>query len=130
MAVVICKDKILTTNELIYGKETLSLPKGHREKDEEITDTAIRECFEETNIVLTKENFVKELPSYSYEFLTPANQLIRKTIVPLLFKVDGEGNPLPKEKRMIAVQWMNIDEFINSCTHENVKEIVKNMPTV
>ena len=130
MAVVMYGDKILTTNEIVYGKETLSLPKGHKEKGETISETAIRECFEETNIVLTKDNLIKELPSYFYEFLTPANELIRKTIVPFLFKVNEKGNPLPKEKRIVSVRWMDIDEFIDKCTYENVKEVVKNMPKV
>lgn len=125
MAVVMCNGKILSTNEMIYGKETLSLPKGHKEENETIIETAIRECYEETNIAITKDDLVKELTSYSYEFLTPLNKLIRKTIVPFLFKVKEEGNPIPKEERMVSVQWMDKDEFIEKCTHENVKEIVK-----
>ena len=125
MAVVIYKNKILTTNEIIYGKATLSLPKGHREENESSIETAIRECFEETNINITKDDFIKELPSYSYEFLTPSNQFIKKTITPFLFKISCKGVPLPKEERMISVQWMDIAEFINKCTHETVKEVVK-----
>lgn len=125
MAVVMCNGKILSTNEMIYGKETLSLPKGHKEENESIIETAIRECYEETNIVITKDDLVKELTSYSYEFLTPSNKLIRKTIVPFLFEVKEEGNPIPKEERMISVKWMEKEEFIEKCTHENVKDIVK-----
>lgn len=125
MAVVMCNGKILSTNEMIYGKETVSLPKGHKEENESIIETAIRECYEETNIVITKDDLVKELSSYSYEFLTPSNKLIRKTIVPFLFEVKKEGNPIPKEERMISVQWMDINEFLDKCTHENVKDIVK-----
>ena len=125
MAVVVYHDKILTTNEVIYGKETLSLPKGHREENETILDTAIRECFEETNIVITKDDLVMELPSYSYEFLTPSSQFVRKTIFPLLFRVDREGIPLPKEKRIISVQWMDMDEFMGKCRHESVIDVVK-----
>ena len=116
MAVVICKGKILSTNELIYGKETLSLPKGHKEENESIIETAIRECYEETNIVITKDDLVKELTSYSYEFLTPSNKLIRKTILPFLFEVKKEGNPIPKEERMISVKWMEKEEFIEKCS--------------
>lgn len=104
MAVVMCNGKILSTNEMIYGKETVSLPKGHNEENESIIETAIRECYEETNIVITKDDLVKELTSFSYEFLTPSNKLIRKTIVPFLFNVKEEGNPIPKEERMISVQ--------------------------
>ncbi len=125
MAVVIYNGKILSINEIIYGKETLSLPKGHKEENESIIETAIRECYEETNIVISKEDLVKELSSYSYEFLTPSNKLIRKTIVPFLFEVQTEGNPIPKEERMISVQWMDKDEFIDKCSHENVKLVVK-----
>lgn len=124
MAVVIYNGKILSINEIIYGKETLSLPKGHKEENESIIETAIRECYEETNIVISKEDLVKELSSYSYEFLTPSNKLIRKTIVPFLFEVQTEGNPIPKEERMISVQWMDKDEFIDKCSHENVKLVV------
>lgn len=125
MAVVIYNGKILSINEIVYGKETLSLPKGHKEENESIIETAIRECYEETNIVISKEDLVKELSSYSYEFLTPSNKLIRKTIVPFLFEVQTEGNPIPKEERMISVQWMDKDEFVDKCSHENVKLVVK-----
>lgn len=124
MAVVLCNEKILATNELIYGKETLSLPKGHKEENESLIDTAIRECFEETNILITKADLIKELKSFSYEFLTPANKLIRKTIVPFLFELKYEGEPKAKEKRMISVNWMDNDEFLDKCTHENVKTVV------
>lgn len=124
MAVVLCHGKILATNEMIYGKETLSLPKGHREDGELLVETAIRECFEETNIVITKENLVRELQGFSYEFITPLGLSIRKTIVPFLFEAESEGEPLAKEKRMISVEWMDKDVFLNRCTHENVKTVV------
>lgn len=69
MAVVLLDDKILTTKELIYGKEVVSLPKGHVEPHEELVDTAIRECFEETNIVITKNDLVQQLTPHTYEFI-------------------------------------------------------------
>lgn len=125
MAVVMCNGKILSTNEMIYGKETLSLPKGHKEENESLIETAIRECFEETNIVISEEDLVRQLTPYSYEFLTPSNRLVRKTIVPFLFEVNEEGNPIPKEERMLSVQWMDVAEFLEKCTHENVKSVVK-----
>lgn len=125
MAVVVHRRKILAISELIYGKETLSLPKGHREAGETSVDTAIRECFEETNVILTQEDAVQELPSYFYEFSTPSNERIRKTIVPILFKVNGEGTPRPKEERILSVRWMDMEEFLLECTYESVKEVVK-----
>lgn len=127
MAVVLLENKILATKEIIYGKETLSLPKGHKENSELLIETAIRECFEETNIIINKDKLIKELESFSYEFLTPSNKLIRKTIVPFLFKTKSKGNPLPKEKRIKSVEWMDINEFLDNCTHENVKKVVRNV---
>lgn len=124
MAVVVCGDKILATNEIIYGNNVLSLPKGHKEEGETLVETAIRECFEETGVVLTENNLVKELPSFSYEFFTPTNEMIRKTIVPLLFNVAVCDDPLHKEKRIMSVQWMKISEFLEKCKYQNVKDVV------
>ncbi len=125
MAVCICNGKILATNELVYGSEKLSLPKGHVEEKETSLDASIRECYEETNIVITKANLVKKLTPYGYEFLTPSNKLIRKTIIPYLFKVNDFGKPIPKEERMVSVMWMDIDEFLSLCPYDNVKDVVK-----
>ena len=124
MAVVLCKGKLLTTHEMIYGKKVLSLPKGHVEKNETSLEASIRECYEETNIVIDPTNFIKKLTPYSYEFLTPSDELIRKTLTPYLFEVNDFGNPLPKEERMLSVQWMDVEEFLSSCPYENVKNIV------
>ena len=125
MAVVLCKGKILATVEDIYGRNVLSLPKGHNEQGETLLQTAIRECFEETNIVLTEENLVEPLTPYSYQFSTPSNKLVQKTIAPFLFEVESEGQPIAKEKRMISAQWMEILEFLQKCSYDNVKAIVK-----
>ncbi len=125
MAVVICNGKILTTNELVYGVEKLSLPKGHVEENETQVEAAIRECYEETNVAITEENLIKKLIPYSYEFLTPSNKIIRKTLIPFLFEVSDFGNPIPKEERMVSVQWMDIDEFLSLCPYDNVKDVVK-----
>ena len=125
MAVVLCKGRILATVEDIYGRNVLSLPKGHNEQGETLLQTAIRECFEETNIVLTEENLVEALAPYSYQFSTPSNKFVQKTIAPFLFEVESEGQPIAKEKRMISVGWMEIAEFLKKCSYDNVKAIVK-----
>ncbi len=127
MAVVLCGESILAINEMIYGKEVLSLPKGHKEEGETLVETAIRECFEETNIVVTEDDLIRELASYSYEFSTPSGKFVRKTVVPFLFVTKSEGEPMAKEERMLSVGWMNTDEFIAKCTHENVKNAVKSI---
>lgn len=124
MAVVLHEDRILSTVEMIYGKETLSLPKGHQEINESLIETAIRECFEETNVFITQDDLIKGLESFSYEFLTPSKKHVRKIVVPFLFRVKNEGDPIAKEKRMISVNWMDMKDFSVDCTHENVRKVV------
>lgn len=125
MAVVLCGGKILATHEMIYGRDVLSLPKGHVEEGETLIQTAIRECFEETNIVLSEKDCERELTPYSYEFSNPQGRLIRKTIVPFLFEIDNPSGAKAKEKQMVSVGWMNIEEFLAQCSYDSVKEIVR-----
>ena len=130
MAVVVCEGKLLATNESIYGKAILSLPKGHIEENETPLDAAIRECFEETNIALSKSDLVRELTPYSYEFLTPSNEFVRKILTPFLFEISDFGDPLPKEERMISVEWMDTEDFLSLCPYENVRALVGKVPAL
>lgn len=125
MAIVFYKDKILATKELIYGKEILSCPKGHIEKNETHIETAIRECFEETNVTLNIKDYVKEETPYSIKFIDPNNTPILKNIYPVCFKVNKEGTPKKKEERILDILYMDIDDFLSQCSYENVKQMVK-----
>lgn len=126
MAIVLYQDKILMTKELIYDKLTCSLPKGHIEQNETHLSTAIRECFEETSIVITEEDFKMELTPFVIKFIDHHNQLIKKTIYPLVFEVKKCEQPVSKEKRVVGVEYMDIYKFLVLCTHNNVRTIVKN----
>ncbi len=121
MAVVMCHGKILATTEIIYGKEALSLPKGHVEENETPFEAAVRECYEETNVTVSASEMVGELTHFTYEFLTPSNKHVKKTLIPYLFETESFGDPLPKEERMVSVKWMDTAEFLQSCTYENVR---------
>lgn len=125
MAVVLCGNLILTTKELIYGKEILSLPKGHIEGNESNIETAIRECFEEASLELNKNDFVKELKPFSYEFIDHNDKLISKTICPVLFRVNEAPKLTPKEKNVLEVNWIDIEEFYKITSYDNVRVILK-----
>lgn len=125
MAVVLCGNLILTTKELIYGKEILSLPKGHIEGNESNIETAIRECFEEASLELNKNDFVKELKPFSYEFIDHNDKLISKTICPVLFRVNEAPKLTPKEKNILEINWVDIEEFYKITSYDNVRVILK-----
>ena len=124
MAIVFYKQMVLATVEEVYERPTLSLPKGHIEPGETCLDAAIRECFEETNEIITKDNFIGELAPFEISFISHENKLIKKTIYPLIFRVDKMGNLKAKEERIRKVKYLNIGEFLLKCTYDNVKTMI------
>lgn len=123
-AIVIYKNKILTTQEIIYGNVRQSLPKGHIEKGEDLIDCAIRETKEETGVTLSRKQFVKYFPKYKIKFKTPDGKKIVKTIYQLLFVVQDMGNIEYHEERILNIEYMEIDDFITKCSYDNVKKVV------
>lgn len=124
MAIVFYENKILVTKELIYGNEYLSLPKGHVEKGETKIETAIRECFEETNIQIKKKDLIKELDPYEIRFINHYNKFVKKRIYPFCFRIKNAGSPQTKEKWIVAAQYMDINEFLKKASYDNIKEMV------
>lgn len=125
MAVVFLNHQILATEELIYGKVRLSLPKGHVEQGETLIDCAIRECFEETNCKLTKNQVLKELEPFIVHFLNSENEEVEKEIYPIVFKVDKMPELKIKEERVLKITFMDISDFLSHASYENVIQIVK-----
>lgn len=124
MAVVFYQGRILVTKEDVYGKIALSLPKGHIESGETTIEAAIRECFEETNVIITRSEVVKELDPFEIKFTTPQGKEVIKTISPVVFNTKYKGNPRSLEKRVIDVTYMDVDEFLTNCSYDNVKQVV------
>lgn len=124
MAIVFYKNKVLSTVEEVYNRPTLSLPKGHLENAETPLDAAIRECFEETNEIITKNNYVGELKPFEIKFINHHNKLVKKTIYPIIFRVDKMGHLASKEERIIKVKYLPIGEFLLQCTYDNVKTMI------
>ncbi len=127
MAIVLCKDEILYTVEDIYGKMALSLPKGHIEKGETHIDTAIRECKEETGIVLLKDNFVREGKPYSYKFVDSHHNIVKKIIYPVLFRQRLKGEIKYNEKRVVEIGYKKLYDFYSKCTYDNVKIMISEL---
>ena len=125
MAVIVCNNKILTTHEIIYGDLKISLPKGHIENGESLIDCAIRETFEETNICIMHNQFYKELSNFEIRFINHHEEEVSKIIIPLLFFIAEEGNPLPKEERIVKVKYLGIEEFLINCSYDNIRAVIE-----
>lgn len=125
MAVVFLDNQILVTEELVYGNIKVSLPKGHIEIGENTIDCAIRECFEETNCKLKKEEVIKVLDPFVVNFVDHYNEEVEKIIYPIMFKINCLPPLKIKEERIKKVYFTNIDNFIEIASYENIKDIVK-----
>lgn len=125
MAVVFYNGRVLATHEDVYGKVVLSLPKGHIEAGETTTEAAIRECFEETNVIITKTDAVAELETFEYSFKRPDGKETLKKISPILFITKYKCNPCSMEKRIKSVDYMDVEQFLDECVYENVKSVVR-----
>lgn len=127
MAVVVCGDEILYTIEDIYGKMTLSLPKGHVEKGENIVATAMRECKEETGVTLNNADFVREGNPFEINFVNHKNEIVKKTICPVLFKIKKKIATSLTEDRIKEAGYQRLYDFYINCTHDSVRNILKEL---
>lgn len=127
MAIVLFENKILATCENIYGTYRWSLPKGHLETGEKPIDTAIRECFEETGILIDKKHLIKELTPYTYNFIDHHLELVKKTIVPIVFRVNEALTPNIKEEGIKEALFIDFYKFLNICSYNNVKELLSDI---
>ena len=124
MDIVFYQNMILSMVEEVYNRPTLSLPKGHVEPGESKIDAAIRECFEETNEVITSDNYIGELKPFEITFINHFNKLVKKTIYPIIFRVSKMGSLVSKEERIRKIKYLPIGEFLLKCTYDNVKIMI------
>jgi len=125
MALVKYKNEVLYTKEEIYNNIVVSLPKGHVEKNETHIETSIRECREETGLILDPKDYVKEGKPYEYKFIDHNNVLVKKLIYPVIYHVNEKRDTRINEERIVSVGFMTISDFLLQCSFENVKDFVK-----
>lgn len=125
MALVLCNGKILATEEDIYGRVVLSLPKGHIEKGENAIGAAIRECFEETGVVLQVSDVSFEVEPFSYHFSDLQGATVKKTIYIVVFAVDTILPTRITEKRIKSAKFWEVQDFLQRCSYQNVKNTVQ-----
>ena len=127
MPIVVWQNKVLYTDETVYGTSRISIPKGHIEPGETKLQCAIRECEEETGVKLLASECVHELNEYNYEFKNPynGNKDTCKTIYPMIFIIKEKRPIKISEKNVNLADYMDIDELIKTLTFDNVREVIK-----
>ncbi|MDE6047701.1 MAG: hypothetical protein K2F56_03635, partial [Anaeroplasmataceae bacterium] len=58
-------------------------------------------------------------------FIDHHNKPILKTIYPVCFCTQEKGDLISKEERILEINYMDLDEFLEKCSYDNVKEMVK-----
>lgn len=146
MSLVLYKDEVLV---LKTTEHKHTFPKGHIENNETPVETAIRECMEEAGVKLTKDDFLFEMPSYSYEFnganfkymtndmfnkLFNANKIDKKIYVNV-FRLNKKPTPIITEtNNFIWAKFINMHQFISSPRinayphdYENIKLLLQKL---
>jgi 8-oxo-dGTP pyrophosphatase MutT (NUDIX family) len=119
-AVVVCKDKFLL---LKHKAGHWGFPKGHKEGDESLQETVLREIKEETGIVGCK--FLDSSPiSEEYTFTWDDGKEYHKVVQYLVGFADTDTVTL-QEDEVVDYKWGTYDEAFETLTYDNNKEVLK-----
>ncbi|MBP7139949.1 MAG: NUDIX domain-containing protein [Caldisericia bacterium] len=115
--VIVNQDKVL----LLKREKSWVFPKGKIKDGESLIQTAIREIFEETRIIVNDKGI--EIGNTNYKYITNDEQF-EKTVYYYLFIVDDVSVNI--EKTFLGYGWFYFDEASKYVTYKNDKKILKN----
>jgi len=115
--VVINRDKVL----LLKREKTWVFPKGKVKEGENLIQTAVREIYEETGIVINESKI--EIGTSNYKYILDS-EFIEKTVYYFLFFTEDEKVNI--EKTFLGYGWFYFDEALKTLTFKNDKKILKN----
>lgn len=104
--IVIYQNEILVLEEKTMNANKISLPIGIIEPGESNLQSAIRNCYEETGIVVTQRDFVKDLKAYVIQ-----KNDISTTINPLVFRLLDKQKPEIMNDKVSRIYYMRISQF-------------------
>lgn len=96
-------------------------PKGHAEEGESSQQAALRECKEETGLLLKAVN-EKATFLMRYDF-THKNMKVHKTVTYFLAEVEGESYSL-QEKEVKSAGWFLYEDARKRLTYENARQVL------
>ena len=104
--IVIYQNEILVLEEKTMNTNKISLPIGIIEPGESNLQSAIRNCYEETGVIITQRDFIKKLKTYVIQ-----KNDICTTINPLVFRLLDKQKPEIMDDRVSRIYYMRISQF-------------------
>ena len=92
--------------------------KGHVEENETEEQTALREIKEETSLNVKLDTKFRTTVKYS-----PMEDVEKEVVYFLAYKI--EGSETPQLEEISEIQWLNLEEAMNTVTYERDKEILQ-----
>lgn len=107
------------------GGRRWQLPKGSREADETILQTAIREVHEEVGLHTEKEDFLKRIDYWYWDtYRKEVAELVHKSVDFYLLRVVG-GALSDTSYEVDAVGWFQIEDALKMLTFTGEREVLQ-----
>lgn len=103
-----------------HNKGHWAFPKGHVEANETEIETALREIKEETNLEVEINRNIREITTYS-----PKENVIKDVIY--FVATNPTGNIKLQEEEVSEYAWLDLEESLNTITHEDDKRLLINI---
>lgn len=103
-----------------HNKGHWAFPKGHVEANETEIETALREIKEETNLEVEINQNIREITTYS-----PKENVIKDVIY--FVATNPTGNIKLQEEEVSEYAWLDLEESLNTITHEDDKRLLINI---
>ena len=103
-----------------HNKGHWAFPKGHVEENETEVETALREIKEETNLKVDINEKIREITTYS-----PKENVIKDVIY--FAATNPQGEVKLQEEEVSEYAWLDLEESLNTITHDDDKRILINI---